>query len=239
MKFKQVMDQLKRYEPPPGWAGQIFLLPEPVMAEIYDHILRNNVRYAIELGSGFGATTCAMAAALEETGGRAVTIDLLFHQPVNVQVLMRHAGLDDRLVEIIADQLGYNWVLADTIQRQTSLDTCQPLYDFCLLDGAHEWAPDALAFNLVAKLLKPGAWIAVDDINFKLRMIPNWQESHGDRSDRELDAFQMKMVFDLVVRQHPDFTNFKITHEGRVGWAQKRGKTAPHPLVAWLYRKLS
>lgn len=239
MKYEWVMDRLRSYEPPPDWPGHIFLLPEAVMADIYQHIIRNDLKYVIELGTGFGATACAMAAALEETGGKVVTIDVNLHQPVNVKVLMQHVGLDNHLVEIVADRLGYNWVLADTIQEQTRLDTCRPLYDFCLLDGAHEWEPDALVFHLVAKLLKPGAWIAVDDIDFNLRMIPNWQESHGDRSDRELDTFQMKMVFDLIVRQHSDFTNFKITHEGRVGWGQKKEKTAPHPLVAWLYRKLT
>jgi hypothetical protein len=30
------------------------------------------------------------------------------------------------------------------------------------------------------------------------------------------------MVFDLLVRQHPDFTDFKITHNGRIGWARKK-----------------
>lgn len=175
------------------------------------------------MGTGFGATTCVLGAAVEELGrGHVVTIDMYLHQPVNVKVLLDHAHLDPQLVEVVADKLGYNWYLADLIQQQTHNDVCKPLFDFCLLDGAHEWEPDALAFQLIANLLKPGAWIALDDINFNLRMIPNWRETHGHYSDRELDTFQIKMVYDLMVRQHPDFCDFRLTHGGRIGWARKR-----------------
>jgi hypothetical protein len=89
------------------------------------------------------------------------------------------------------------------------------------LDGAHEREPDALAFTLVAKLLKPGAWIVLDDINFNLRMVPNWKEDFPTYTDRELDTFQVKMVYTLLVEQHPFFSDFKVTHHGRIGWARK------------------
>ena len=62
----------------------------------------------------------------------------------------------------------------------------------------------------------------MDDLNFNLRMISNWQETHGNRSDRELDTYQMAMVYNLLVRQNPDLGKFEITHDGRVGWARKR-----------------
>lgn len=62
----------------------------------------------------------------------------------------------------------------------------------------------------------------LDDLNFHLRSIENWQDSHGHLSERELDTDQVGMVFDLVVRRHPAFGNFRVTHDGRIGWAQKR-----------------
>lgn len=66
----------------------------------------------------------------------------------------------------------------------------------------------------------------LDDINWNLRIFPNIQESpFANYSDRELDTFQMKMVYDLLVRQHPDFDSFHLTNRGRMGWGRKKMKT--------------
>ncbi len=229
------LSALKNYTPPEGWGGHIFLLPEQAMRDIYQFILDHKIENCIELGTGFGATSCVMVAALEQQqAGQLLTIDKYIHDPVNVNVLREHAGLKPDRLQAVGDPLGYNWYLADLVAKQTVDGVCQPLFDFCLLDGAHEWEPDALAFNLVAKLMKPGSWVAIDDLDFCLRMIPNWQESHGNHTDKELDAFQMKMVYDLVVTQHPDFTDFHISHEGRIGWARKK---VPQPKT-WLQKAL-
>ena len=114
--------------------------------------------------------------------------------------------------------------MADLISKQTQGDKCLPLFDFCLLDGAHEWEPDALAFFLVAKLMKPGGWLVMDDLTYNLRiMVPNWRDTpmFADYSERAIDTFQMKMVYDLVIKQHPDFADFHVSHAGRMGWARK------------------
>lgn len=222
MSFETIMQSLKTYVVPDEWPFPIFLLPEAAMADIYTCIVDNNLHSCIELGTGHGTTSCIMAAAVDELGdGRVVTVDKCWHQPVNVQVLKDYTGLGETL-EIVVDKLGYNWYLADLITRQTQEGICQPLFDFCLLDGAHEWECDALAFSLVAQLLQPGAWVVLDDLNFTLRSVPNWEHMFGHLSDRELDTCQIGMVYDLVVRQHPDFQNFCITHGGRLGWAQKK-----------------
>jgi len=235
MNGREVIDSLKSFQPPEGWRGHVFLLPEEAMEYIYDFIVRNKLRSCIELGTGFGATACVMAAAVEHIGGgQVLTVDLNLHEPVNVKTLMRHVGLNEKSVTVIADPLGYNWYMAELIATQSSQGKCRPLFDFCLLDGAHEWEPDALAFVLVAKLLKPGGWIALDDLNFCLRMIPNWPETHGSRTDKELDAYQINMVYDLIVKQHPDFTDFQTTHNGRIGWARRR----PVPIVRNIASKI-
>ncbi len=223
MKYNDILDRLKSYTPPSGWPGNLFLLPLDVIHDIYEFIVRNKPTSIIELGTGFGTTSCVMAAAMQEYGeSNITTVDMYLHDPVNVKVLMQHSGLSDKAINVVADPLGYTWYLADLIKKQSPDHICQPLFDLCLLDGAHEWNPDALAFFLIAKLIKPGGWLIMDDINFNLRMIPNWQESFGSYSDRELDTFQIRMVYDLLVRQHPDFSDFKITHNGRIGWARKK-----------------
>ena len=74
----------------------------------------------------------------------------------------------------------------------------------------------------MAHLLRPGATLLLDDINFHLRLAPGWESFFSDRSDRELDTEQVRMVWDLLVRTHPDFTDFRLTQDGRLGWARKR-----------------
>ena len=224
MKYDAVMAALRSYVVVGGWPSSIFLVPEGGIREIYDCIVSNGLRACLELGSGHGATSCVMAAAAAETHGKVLTIDIALHQPANASSLKAHVGIGDEL-EVVVDPLGYNWYLADLIAKQTRNGTCAPVFDFCFLDGAHEWQPDALAVLLAVKLLKPGGWLVLDDLNFNLRSMPNWKEAFGHLSDRELDTYQIGMVWNLVVRQHPELTAFKETEGGRIGWARK----APRP----------
>ena len=78
----------------------------------------------------------------------------------------------------------------------------------------------------MAKLLKPGGWILLDDVKFFLRSMPNWQDLFANKSNRELDACQVGMIYDLVVRQHPDFCDFFISLGGRFGWPRKKVRSA-------------
>jgi len=219
------MEALRRFPTPAGGPPSIFLLPEGGMSEIYKIITKHQLRRCLELGSGFGATSCVMAAATGAVGGKVTTIDL-HRPPVNAEMLKAYVDLVDEL-ECVVEPLGYNWWLADRIREQSQGNrACTPIYDLVFVDGAHEWEPDALASLLAVKLLKPGGWLVLDDLNFNLRMIPNWNETHGHLSDRELDAFQIDMVWSLVIGQHPDLFDFQISQHGRIGWARKRLSTA-------------
>lgn len=226
MKYEVVMERLRGYSIPGDWPPSIFLLPDGAMKDIYDCIVSNRLEHCIELGTGHGATSCVMAAALEEVGsGSVLTIDKTLHEPVNAHVLQKHTGLAGNL-DFVVEPLGYNWHLADLIAKRTTNGTCEPFFDLCLIDGAHEFEPDALAFTLVAKLLKPGGWIVLDDLNFQLRSMSFWQTTHGHLSDRELDTCQIGMVYDYLVKQHPQFEDFRVTEGGRVGWARKIGRVS-------------
>jgi len=226
MQFEEVMTRLKAVRPPEGWQSNVLLLPEAAMRTIWQRIVEQELRCCLELGTGWGATSCVIAAALDEIGGGELrTIDVHQLEPINVRFLMQATGvaaLSAVRVDAVADPLGYNWVLADEIEARSATGRCAPRYDFCLLDGAHEWSPDALAFYLAAKLLKPGGWLAVDDLDFRLRDMPHLAATpYACYSDRELDSLQMLRVFDLAVRQHPDFYLFSV-QDGRVGWSRKR-----------------
>jgi predicted O-methyltransferase YrrM len=227
MKFDEIYELLRSYRTPQG-EQLLFLLQEPTMRSIYDCVVATSARHCLELGTGYGATTCIIAAALEECGGCEVTtVDLSVRQPIGVDALARYTGMS-RYINVVAEPAGYNWYLADVVARQSFGTACQPHLDFCFLDGAHEWAPDALATFLVAKLLRPGAWFVLDDLDFKLRFCqPNWEKIFASRSDKELDAHQVGMVFNLVLCQHPDFVDFTVTDSGRTGWARKKASVLP------------
>ena len=185
MKFEQVHHRLRSYRTPQE-EQVLFLLQQDTMESLYNCVVNAGARECLELGTGYGATTCVIAAALDEIGGgRVTTIDMLVREPIGVHVLAQHVGLE-RYINVIADSVGYNWHLGEIVARQTSEGVCSPCLDFCFLDGAHEWGADALATFLVAKLLRPGAWLALDDLDFKLRGCqPGWETVFAGRSDKE------------------------------------------------------
>ena len=220
MLFDAALERIKSFPIPPDWPGSLCLLPEPVMRDLYDTVLAEKRVACLELGTGFGATSSVLAAAMGETGGRVVTIDIWRHRPVGVDLVAEFVGVQDSL-EIVVEPLGYNWWLADRIRERSGSGGCAPMFDFCLLDGAHEFEPDALAVVLAAKLLAPSSTLVLDDLNFRLRDVASWKEVFKDKSERELDTFQIGMVWDVVVQQHPEFGGFRVTHDGRIGWARK------------------
>lgn len=230
MKFDDIYSVLHDYRTPDG-GRLLFLLAPGTMRSIYDCVLHSGARECLELGTGYGATTCVIAAALEELGGgRVTTVDIMVHEPIGIHVLAAHTGLS-RYMNIVCDTAGYNWHLADMIAARTGNGVCAPCLDFCFLDGAHEWGADALAVFLVAKLLRPGAWLAMDDLDFRLRgCMPAWETEFAGRTEKELDAYQLDRVFNLVLRQHPDFGEFALADTGRTGWARKKHSEP----AAWL-----
>jgi predicted O-methyltransferase YrrM len=224
MKFDQVYNQLLNYQTELNL--RMVLLAENTLREIYSCIVATGARDCLELGTGFGATACVMAAAIEEGGtGTVTTVDRIVRQPVGIDQLAQLTGLS-QYIQCVPHSAGYNWYLLRVLQERTRGSVSEPRFDFCYLDGAHEWQPDALAVLLVTKLLRPGAWMMVDDLNFKLRGChPGWEATYSDRSEEELDTAQVGMVFDLLVKTHPDLEHFMLSNGGHIGWARKVGPT--------------
>jgi len=71
MKFDEVCQRLRDYETERN--SRFALLPEETAREVYQHIVTTRARDCLELGTAFGATTCIMAAAVDEIGGGTVT----------------------------------------------------------------------------------------------------------------------------------------------------------------------
>ena len=190
-KIEETLAALRAYQPPPGWDGHLLLLPEVCVRQICDHIQQYRLGSCLELGTGFGATSCAIAAALQEQGfGTLTTVDIYEHQPVNLRALLEHMPVDPDRIEIITDPLGYNWVMADLLQESRS----KPRFDLIFLDGAHEW---------------------------------------------KIDAFQVRMVFDLLVTGHPEYGHAHEFPVGRMGWARQLRKAGSVMGVVDRLRKMA
>ena len=202
----------------------IVLLAEGTLREIYHCIVATSAKECLELGTGFGATACVMAAAIDEIGGGTVTtIDHMGRQPVGVVELAQHTGLA-RYVNAIVHPRGYNWILMRLLRERNKDDVCEPCFDFCYLDGAHEWELDALAALLMPRLLRAGAWMMLDDLNYRFRGAGTGPEAtRAHWSDEELATAHVGMVFDLLVKTHPDLEHIMLTNTGHIGWARKAG----------------
>ncbi len=219
MKFDQVYDLLLDHQTKTG--GWYVVLAERSLRQIYQHILATGATNCLELGTAFGGTSCIMAAAVEEIGGGLVTtIDHMVRQPVGVGELAQLTGLA-QFIRAVDIKAGYNWFLLGILQQQIRGDSYDPCFDFCFLDGAHFWEPDALATLLVTKLLRPGGWLLMDDLHWKPRHHPGWANAFSHLSDEEINTSQIGMVYDLLVKTHPDLESFTLTDS--TGWARKTG----------------
>jgi predicted O-methyltransferase YrrM len=188
---------------------------------LYDFVLQSGVEDVLELGFAHGTSTAYIAAAMEERGeGLVLTIDrrqALERQP-NINHVLRHLGLE-RYVRSIFVERSYNWELMHLLERQKE-EGSPPRFDFCFFDGAHTWETDGLAFFLVDKLLRPDRWILFDDLYWTQELSPALSpEKAQSIPEEERRTAQVSKVFDLLVRDHPLYTEFRMM--GTYGWAYK------------------
>lgn len=140
--------------------------------------------------------------------------------------LLTKTGLGN-YVKLVREKTGYNWFLHNEIKQHSENYQCMPIYDLCIIDGPKNWTIDGMAFFLVDKLLKPGGWIIFDDYawtyydNEKKGFEVTDGITHRLLSEEERTIPQIKEVFQLLVMQHPSYSNFRIHGEGDWAWAQK------------------
>src|SRR4051794_19057406 len=193
---------------------------------VYDHVRATHPSEVLELGTAHGVGATYLAAALEDNGaGRLTTVDFAgaAYDPAPETVLAR-AGVAGRVV-IVREFSSYTWWLKEQVQaRSDAAGNVEPPYDFVYLDGAKNWTIDGPAGVLVGKLLRPGGWLLMDDLDWTYAQDPRREATdgivHRELSEPERTQPHLRAVFDLIVAQHPAFTELKVQDEWW-GWARK------------------
>ena len=203
-------------------------LPRPEHDPVFGRALGQFVRHigardVLELGTAHGGSACWLAAGLRLNGGGTLTtMDRDTAPPV--EQLLKSAGVDD-ITRVVRTPRSYVYELMRLIKANTADNRCSPQFDFCFVDGAHNWDTDGFAFFLVEKLLRPGGWLVFDDLDWtyatNVSLAPADAEVAALMSPEELSTPQMRDVFELLVRQHP---GFDVVRQFPVhGWARKSG----------------
>ena len=180
-------------------------------------ILENKSAAILELGFRHGVSSCYIAAALDELGrGHLTTVDRVAARNLtpNIDGLLGQLGLS-RYVTPFFEPSSYTWRLMKMLE-----ETPQPRFDFCFIDGAHNWATDGFAFLLVDRMLAPGAMIVFDDLNWTYADSPTLRNSEMVRAmpEEERTCPQVRKIFELLVKTHPAYGEF---HETK-SWAIAR-----------------
>jgi predicted O-methyltransferase YrrM len=181
---------------------------------IYNMILANDIFEILELGTAHGTGSCYMAAALEEKGrGSVLTIDnktALLRVP-NVFDLIKKCNIEKYVTPVFANS-SYNWELMKIIDRQTKNGFCEPVYDLCFIDGAHNFEIDCCAFTLVDKLVKPGGFILFDDLNWTYAKSPSMKDTNfvKQMAEDEKTTPQIRKLVELIVVNYDNYSDFSI-----------------------------
>jgi predicted O-methyltransferase YrrM len=188
-------------------------------AVITELIRVERIESVLELGFGHGVSTCYMASALPlPPRGRIVAVDLesaRSRQPGVEELLMR-TGLVQK-AQIFYEPTSYTWRLMKLLEEDGL-----PRFDLCYLDGAHNWFADALAFFLVDRLLRPGGWIVLGNLDWTYAGAVTTKplQPVGIMPEEERTTPQVRKVYDLLVKTHPSYHRFRVQSDW--AFAQKR-----------------
>ncbi len=196
---------------------------------LYEHILRHKPEECLELGFAHGKSSCYIAAALDELGrGHLTSVDLdsSRDREPNLEGLLERCGLT-RYVTIAREPNSYTWFLKKKIQQRSASGVCEPLYDFCFIDGPKSWTIDGCAFLCVDKLLRQDGWLLFDDVDWTYAGYEKATGKtatdgidHRELSEEEKEEAQIQQLFNLVVMQHPDYSEFRVI-DGKWAFARK------------------
>lgn len=181
-----------------------------IAALLSEHDLRD----CLELGFFHGVSSAYIAQILKDRGGgHLTTIDrssARYRKP-NIEQLLSDLDLTS-FVTVYYEDISYTWRLMNLVENNGT-----PIFDFCYIDGGHTWDDTGFAIFLVERLLRPDGWLLLDDLDWTLEQMPTLPT---DKTREEMTTPQVRKVWELLVKRHPAFHNFR--EAGSWGYAQKR-----------------
>jgi predicted O-methyltransferase YrrM len=211
---------------------------------IWAHFVEHRPVDVLDIGTCYGASAAYLAGALRHLGrGRVVTVDSNQFDDVSpareqVAELLERCALTDWVDTVRMPHSSYAWWLLEEVERCTSAGRCTPAYDFIYLDGAKTLTIDTTSVVLAERLLRPGGWLLLDDLDWSFERRPELRPTtvlgNGTRyelSDAEIRVPHIAAVFEHVLRPHPAFGSFRIDADGEWGWAQKTTATTRELVV--------
>jgi predicted O-methyltransferase YrrM len=120
---------------------------------IYEAVLRLQARHVLEIGTGLGHSTCALACAVRETGGRLVSCDNLALLGGNAQA---RANVGKLGLE--------SWVSFVELDSQTWVPTPNRLFGLAFLDSSHHYAQTKVEIAKVVGVLGPRGEVYLHDV---------------------------------------------------------------------------
>jgi predicted O-methyltransferase YrrM len=209
MKFEKVIKVVE---------GIPFIAPDNARL-LYDAVIDGNRRRLLELGFAHGAATCVMAAALDELGqGEVVAVDLesarSWQQP-SVEELLARCGLS-QYVTIVRETTSYTWYLRNELRAGVDAGGALERFDLCIIDGPKNWTIDGAAFLMADRLLRPGALLVLDDVDWTYAIVDPGRDAtdgiaHRELSEAELRTPHVREIAELLVMQHPSYGDFVFT----------------------------
>jgi predicted O-methyltransferase YrrM len=198
--------------------------------ELHEFVREHRFERCLELGMAHGGSAVYIASALEANGaGHLDSVDLHIAKervPPATETLKR-AALEHR-VTLHYEDTSYTWFLHDKLREQLrDGERIEPLYDFVFIDGAHTWDVDALAFALVDRLLKPGGWILLDDLDW------NIGDSDTTLPQVQRDLPHVREIWELLALTPPQYDEFRT--DGQWGWLRKSAE--PNPTTRTVVKK--
>jgi predicted O-methyltransferase YrrM len=202
---------------------------------LWQHFARHAPVDVLDIGTCHGTSAAYLAGALRQLGrGRVTTVDTcqLDHlSPAKEMVsqLLSRCGLEEWVTVVRMPHSSYAWWLLEEVRRHTSeSDGCVPAYDFIYLDGAKSLTIDATSVVLAERLLRPGGWLLLDDLDWVYADRPEYQptvvlgnHTRYELSTDEVRTPHVRAVVDHVLRGHPAFGELRLDADHQWAWAQK------------------
>lgn len=208
--------------------GKVKYMNEARARILRDLLEEQDATDVLEIGFFRGKSSLYIGAMLEDRGrGGLVTIDRQSAARLkpNIHDLIERSGMAHRIRPVFAYR-SFTWELLQLVQS-----TPRPQFDFCYFDGGHTWDDTGFGFVLVNMLLRPGAMIVFDDIDWTIAGSAAYRkdpERAALYSEDERAAKTVRLVWEVLL---PEFGYERIREISEVGWAvgRKPGSGAcPH-----------